>query len=63
MKALHRWVSWQRTSYTEGRLLPYRREKLEKIGFVWRLSMGECPGKWMKKYEELKTFQGKFYFQ
>ena len=47
----------QRARYGKGRLVPYRKVKLDEIGFVWRLKKGKKPGQWMKMHNKLKQFK------
>ena len=51
------WVKTQRYFFTHGCLHLYRKKKLDRIGFVWRLKMGERPEQWKKFYNELKQFK------
>ena len=51
------WCYTQRERWKEGRLSKERIRALDEIGFVWNQDL---QGEWMKNYEELKSFIGKY---
>lgn len=51
------WCYTQRERRKEGRLSKERIRALDEIGFVWNQDL---QGEWMKNYEELKSFIGKY---
>lgn len=61
--SLGAWVRHQRKRYHDDTLLEHREEKLESIGFIWRLRDVQSFGttkmdrKWMKQYGKLKKIQ------
>ena len=52
------WCYTQRERRKDGRLSKERIRALDEIGFVWNQDLQE---EWMKNYEELKSFVGKFH--
>jgi hypothetical protein len=52
---LGKWVSWQRSSYRKGELTKERIDKLNQLGFVWKLH----DDTWEKMYHALLKFKDK----
>ena len=52
------WCYTQRERRKDGRLSKERIRALDEISFVWNQDL---QGGWMKNYEELKSFVGKFH--
>lgn len=52
------WCYTQRERRKDGRLSKERIRALDEISFVWNQDL---QGEWMKNYEELKSFVGKFH--
>ena len=59
-KKLAYWVSRQRRNYWENQLSQVRIEKLESIGFVWKLREGNPyyrDEEWLKQYQKVVAFK------
>lgn len=51
---LANWVTRQRTLFSQNKLSPERRQKLEDLGFVWRIQ-----DDWLVMYDKLKGYKEK----
>ena len=63
---LGKWVSNQRRHNNQGLLKPDRKQKLESIGFVWKLREGTIDsemydGEWEMKYFPPKRRNGQYF--
>ena len=58
-KPLGQWVSSQQTKHANNKMQLYRKELLDKLGFVWRSEAGDADKKWLQQYKKLVKLKGK----